>query len=275
MLQIPLSARSWLLFSLFKLSVNAASGADACSYIEGFSNACASAYSDFQLLPFATQASCLCYSSTAWVPDNYDQAFTSCGNYLETAFPADYASITSVGGGPLPTAPCRDAGNVRSITEVDDNQLACSQIQNVVAGCSATYSGFDGNAPFVSNAPCFCYRDGDPNSYIGPIYDSSVAKCWDYISTADSAVYNSAKASNGGQIPQSLCQSVKALPTSSSSKVVTTSTAPTPGNSPSPIVQDPTTTTPIPKQTPVVDVETSSESSSDIPLPSKSDESGE
>ncbi|KAH7369924.1 hypothetical protein BKA65DRAFT_8522 [Rhexocercosporidium sp. MPI-PUGE-AT-0058] len=213
----------------------------ACSYIRGIVNACASGISNFAQLPFTSAASCLCYESTVWNPDNYDQAFRTCDYYIETESPVDYATLTAVAGGPLPTAPCRDAGNVRNYPEKDPNLLACSQIGNVVAGCAATYPGFIATAAFVDQAPCLCYRNGDPSSYIGPQYDTIAASCLVYYSKASPVAYSSALASNGGKVPDPPCQAVKDAYTSSPSISRTPATTPpAPGSFPSPAIVSPT-----------------------------------
>lgn len=221
-------------------------GAAACAYINGFQSSCAGGNPDFTLLPFTSQASCLCYYSTAWNPDNYDSAFTTCISHIKTALPSDYFKITSFNGGPLPTAPCRGAGNVRHYSElkIDDNLVACNNIAALADNCSSKYpSGFALNSPFQSRAPCLCYRNADPNSYIGPIYDSSAFSCFKYYSTADPVVYSSLLKLNGGNLPSPPCQSVRALSTSRSEPKPSTSSSPSPGSSPTPVVARPTSST--------------------------------
>ena len=218
-------------------------GEAACNYIKGYASTCAQGYSNFAQLPFTIAASCLCYEPTAWNPDNYDQAFKTCGNYIRTASPDAFLTLTSVGG-PLPTAPCRDAGNVRNYPEKDVRLLACQQIQNVFAGCAQTYSGFMTAAPFLQQSPCLCYRDGNPNAYVGDVYDSKASECLDYLETANAQGYASAVAANGGKwVPP--CQSALDAKTSRSIPGPASSTTPPrPADSPSPVVVVSTTTRP-------------------------------
>ncbi|KAG4433184.1 hypothetical protein IFR05_011344 [Cadophora sp. M221] len=231
-----------ILFCVLPSVVARDQGEIACSYIGGFINACASGFSNFAQLPFTSAASCLCYESTVWNPDNYDQAFRTCEDYIRTESPADYATLTSVAGGLLPTAPCRDAGNVRNYPEKDPNQLACEQIENVVAGCAATHLGFATTAAFRDQASCLCYRNGDPSSFIGPQYDAIAASCLDYYSKASPVAYSSALALNGGEEPDPPCQVVKDSYTSpSSSNQGPATTPPTPGGSPGPVAVSSTT----------------------------------
>ena len=57
----------------------------------------------------ADEVYCLCYSSTAWDPDPFDNAIATCANFVKTADPTDYSVWTSLEGfcanaGPLTTS---------------------------------------------------------------------------------------------------------------------------------------------------------------------------
>lgn len=237
---------SFTLYLLALLEVTSAQspGEVACQFIDGVFNNCASQDSVFAQRPFSQRASCLCYEPTAWNPDNYDQPFRTCGSYIKTASPAAYASITSQNG-PLPTAPCRDTGNVRNFPVKDNNQAACQNIEQLAAYCVANFPGYDINAPFPSQAPCLCYRNGNPAMYQGPLYDAAASSCLDYLQTALPSNYQQVVGPNGGKRPNPPCDNAKNNPVApSTSRPVASTTPPTPGSSPSASVVVPTTTRP-------------------------------
>jgi len=86
------------------------SGRAACATVTSIlPSQCAQKTPGFSSLPFAEQASCLCYSGTSWAPQQYDTALASCFNYVSTAAPSQYSELTA--NGPLSTARCQSLGN--------------------------------------------------------------------------------------------------------------------------------------------------------------------
>jgi len=70
-------------------------------------SACESATPNFDNLDGITQASCLCYDATsAWVPNAFDQPWSSCVAWASTADTTDLAGLLSGAG------LCQSAGNV-------------------------------------------------------------------------------------------------------------------------------------------------------------------
>jgi hypothetical protein len=90
-------------------------GLDACLSLEAVAAGCASQTPGFTMEPFASQASCLCYSGNAYQPDVYDGYFSTCMAYLSTAAPVDYSSLTAAASGTINLAPCDSVGLTGSI----------------------------------------------------------------------------------------------------------------------------------------------------------------
>ncbi|RYO76021.1 hypothetical protein DL766_007696 [Monosporascus sp. MC13-8B] len=63
---------------------------DDCDFLATIGNYCALETRGFERLPLSSQAECLCYmtdrSTTTWVPDVFDGAFSSCSDHASTAW---------------------------------------------------------------------------------------------------------------------------------------------------------------------------------------------
>ena len=60
---------------------------EACRVIGQALSICANLTPSFTALQPTAQAKCLCYSSTVWSPNIFDNAVQSCANYASTAAP--------------------------------------------------------------------------------------------------------------------------------------------------------------------------------------------
>ncbi|KAF7137047.1 hypothetical protein CNMCM5793_006898 [Aspergillus hiratsukae] len=67
----------------------------ACSTMCSVLTSCANKSPGFMDMDSATQASCLCYTSTKWVPDVWDSAFASCATEAAAASCMSIASVPS------------------------------------------------------------------------------------------------------------------------------------------------------------------------------------
>ena len=69
-----------------------------CSWISFALSYCNSATPGFTNIAVASQAPCLCYSSTAWSPNTFDGAAKTCADYVKTAEPSFYTDIVEIQG---------------------------------------------------------------------------------------------------------------------------------------------------------------------------------
>lgn len=77
----------------------------ACASFQSLVTRCDSETPGFEsLTPFAVQASCVCYSSSAYIGNSYDDYFGSCLEYFSSSDPQAYSSILA--DGPITTSPC-------------------------------------------------------------------------------------------------------------------------------------------------------------------------
>ena len=103
----------------------------ACSSYSSLSASCAALTPSFAALPFASEASCLCYTQTStYAPAVYDGYWGSCLNYYQTASPEYFSQ--SLSGNTLTRTPCAAAGNVLGTS------AATGVVSSVVAGSSPT-----------------------------------------------------------------------------------------------------------------------------------------
>lgn len=88
-------------------------GQKACNLYGDYLSICNSLSPGFNTFTnFSSQAPCLCYSSTSWVPSVYDGYLGTCVSYLSASKPAEYSSVTAAAGGAPVTTPCEKVGNV-------------------------------------------------------------------------------------------------------------------------------------------------------------------
>jgi hypothetical protein len=78
-----------------------------CEQFLSLAESCESRTPGFSDLPgFATKASCLCYSSQTYQGSIYDGYYSSCLDYITTADPARYSSLTAAADGSITSSPC-------------------------------------------------------------------------------------------------------------------------------------------------------------------------
>ncbi|KAL8852140.1 MAG: hypothetical protein Q9221_002963 [Calogaya cf. arnoldii] len=96
----------------------AVSNAACSSLIDKFSS-CNAATPGFGYIDLWTsQAECYCYSASAYSPQSFDNPYSSCISYLETADPELYSSLTvgPVGRDIAISTPCASVGDVLKTT---------------------------------------------------------------------------------------------------------------------------------------------------------------
>lgn len=76
----------------------------ACSSWDAIQLSCSSAIPSFTALPFSSEASCLCYQSSTYAGNLYDDLWGSCLDYFKTASPVLYSS--TLGGDTVLRTPC-------------------------------------------------------------------------------------------------------------------------------------------------------------------------
>jgi hypothetical protein len=68
----------------------------ACCLLSSALSICTSLTPQFTVLPPTQQASCLCYSSTAFAPQIFDGAVETCADYASIAAPVAYTAIANL-----------------------------------------------------------------------------------------------------------------------------------------------------------------------------------
>lgn len=189
-------------------------------------NSCAAANPSFTLLTaFASQAPCLCYSSSTWAPDVYDSALATCLSYLATASPVYY---TSLNGPNLPRTPCLEvaslvspgaSGVTSSPASSDPYYSACLSFEAISSSCNAEVPGF-ATMPISAEENCLCYTSG---TYAPSIFDGYWASCLTYYSTASPAIYSSSLDGDAGV--RSPCALIEPTATAAASTAVQTTSA--------------------------------------------------
>jgi hypothetical protein len=181
-------------------------GEVACEYVYEAISFCASVSPGFTNLPPASQAPCLCYSSTVWEPNFFDNYVFTCAEYVSTAVPADYSDFvalegfcTSVGdvlsqpaSTPAQTTPPPSQSTAAAGGSLDNNP-ACSFLGAAISFCLSASPGFTTLAPSLQ-APCLCYSS---TSWDPSPFDNAVATCAGYASTAVPADYSDVVALEG------------------------------------------------------------------------------
>jgi hypothetical protein len=168
----------------------------SCAGFYSLESSCSYATTNFLNLSFDQQASCLCYSSSQWVPSVFDGYFATCLSYLATASPAVYSAVVGTG---MPTAPCAAVATTTTsgtpattngtptpvTTSFDANVLACSSLDLMESSCSQFTPSFT-DLPFSVEASCLCYSG---STYAPSIFDRYWGSCLAYIQTADPSLY--------------------------------------------------------------------------------------
>jgi ribosomal protein S18 len=164
---------------------------------------CEAATVSWDYLSGPKQASCICYSGSSWVPNNFDSAVLACANYALTADPTDYSSIAAlesfctkqgdvVGGGSAPkttpaattTAPTTAGSTSQTTTKASAVTTgpitACSSVDAAISSCEAATAGWI-DLSGSQQASCICYSG---TSWAPGNFDGAVLTCANYISTA-------------------------------------------------------------------------------------------
>lgn len=109
----------------------------ACTTVDRLVSSCDAATPGFDNLPFSQRASCLCYSSSIWTPQFYDNAFSSCWNSVSLEYPDAYASIVATQ--PIVLNRCRSAGNVMAgVLTVSTTSSSTARSASAAAPVSVT-----------------------------------------------------------------------------------------------------------------------------------------
>jgi hypothetical protein len=180
--------------------------ATSCEPWLNFENSCAAATSDFTLLTdFASQAPCLCYTSSTWAPDAYDSALATCLSYFSTASPEYYTS--SLNGPNLPRTPCLEVASIigpgvsgvtsspaSASASSDPNLSACLSFESISSSCDAQIPGFATEA-ISAEENCLCFTSG---TYAPSIFDGYWSSCLNYYSTASPEIYSSSLGGDAG-----------------------------------------------------------------------------
>ncbi|KAK4228627.1 hypothetical protein QBC38DRAFT_453999 [Podospora fimiseda] len=156
---------------------------------------------------FYQGAPCYCYVRTAWAPSIFDNAHTRCYSWISSVSPQAIASETARIGGPIPSSPCKQAGNLlgapSTATETeliisqttDPNYQACQTAQMALERCASLTPGFTTITDIKSQASCLCYSGlvWNPSRY-----DSVVVNCLKYLSTGSPSQYSALVNRPGG-----------------------------------------------------------------------------
>lgn len=187
----------------------------ACFSALEFIDFCSSVSPGFVSMDSSSQAPCLCYSSTVWMPGVFDGYVSTCASYAKTSSPEDYSAISALQGF------CSDVGNVKGNTAVvttpilsptttepapsavttppitsapvptpvgtaiEDN-TACVTASSLLSSCFSASKGFTA-LPTKSQANCLCYRG---SSWSPSFFDNGIQACANYAKTADPTDYS-------------------------------------------------------------------------------------
>lgn len=174
----------------FRLIVRQAGDPSSCILLNSIASSCSVATASFFDQPFSVAATCLCYSGSSYQPTIYDNAIETCLEYLSTASPPLYTSLTAGGN---TDSPCASVGNVRTNTVIDSNLISCSSWYSLEVSCSSD-NLFSSAPPFSVQASCLCYT----SSVFAPTaFDGYWDGCLEYYKTASSAYYYSTLATKG------------------------------------------------------------------------------
>jgi hypothetical protein len=104
----------------------------ACLSWRALQLSCESAVPSFTALPFSVEASCLCFQSSTYIGNVYDDLWSSCLNYFSTASPAFYSS--TLGGDTLDRTPCAAEG----ISTATSSVISSAVVTTAGSGQTAT-----------------------------------------------------------------------------------------------------------------------------------------
>lgn len=180
---------------------------------------CEAATVSWDYLSGPKQASCICYSGSSWVPNNFDGAVLACANYALTADPTDYSSIAALeqfctkqgdvvgGGGATVTAKTTSAPIAKSTTATATGAsttaipttggatgtavttgpiTACATVDAAISSCESATPGWTDLAG-TQQASCICYSG---SSWAPNAFDDPVLSCANYLKTASPTDYS-------------------------------------------------------------------------------------
>jgi hypothetical protein len=129
----------------------------ACLTWRALQLSCESAVPSFTALPFSVEASCLCFQSSTYIGNVYDDLWGSCLNYFSTASPAFYSS--TLGGDTLDRTPCAAEGLSTAASSVVSSAIV------LTAGPSATATApsstfFETSAASTTTVPTETSKSG-------------------------------------------------------------------------------------------------------------------
>lgn len=177
----------------------------ACDYVDYALSFCESATPGFLNIDPISEAPCLCYSSTVWYPNVFDEAVYTCAGYAFSEYPSSVytalldwegfcSSVGTVNFGAPATTPAQttpisatlhltpaSVTTAAASASVDIfTNPGCSWLGVAISYCNSVSPGFTTYDP-TSQAPCLCYSSTAwaPNSFDGP-----VLTCANYVSTA-------------------------------------------------------------------------------------------
>ncbi|KAG9241350.1 hypothetical protein BJ878DRAFT_233363 [Calycina marina] len=91
-----------------------------CSWVSFALSYCNSVTPGFTTIPVASQAPCLCYSSTLWMPESFDGPVNTCVEYVKTADSTFYTDVTSIMGF------CTSVGDVLAAAQTGGSQTTAA-----------------------------------------------------------------------------------------------------------------------------------------------------
>jgi hypothetical protein len=133
-----------------------AGGLAACNSVASYISVCESINPGFDNFPGSQQASCLCYSSSAYMPNLFDNAIATC--YSQAISVSDTSDTSQLASA---TGLCRSAGPVRS--------ASVSLTSFIPKKTRATY----GNATYQASGNSTVYTAKGPTAYSSATYKAS------------------------------------------------------------------------------------------------------
>ncbi|KAG0651881.1 Ras GTPase-activating rng2 [Hyphodiscus hymeniophilus] len=145
-----------------------------CGFLSSALSVCTSLTPGFTLLPPSQQAPCLCYSSTSWTPNIFDEAVKTCADYASTALPSVYTPIVNLENF------CINVGNIdfglasaSAINTAGTFNAACDLVNSLIEVCTSRTPGFVA-LPATNQASCLCYATS--STWAPTVFDSATLR---------------------------------------------------------------------------------------------------
>lgn len=168
----------------------------ACGILSSALSSCTALTSSFTELPPTQQASCLCYSSSQFVPQNFDNAARTCAEFAFTAAPDAYgplANLQSFCGniGSLPpssgsTATANPTSTATGTSHSVPELFECANVNSILSSCALNTPNFFNMEP-KEQANCLCYNKikiFDPTKF-----DDAVHTCAEAAKKGNADIY--------------------------------------------------------------------------------------